>query len=228
MGVTTQVIIPAAAWDDESRLAARDWVTAWWQHRCDLVTVAELAEGPWSKGRAVNAAIAASTADVIVVADSDSFVPVRQFNRVFGAVLRGSWAAPFTTVRRLDPPSTAEVLASDPAVTERPAFRNLAQPPHRVLPGGGIVAAHRNLWSAVGGFDPRFAGWGGEDYALGCAMRTLAEAPARTAWGDLWHLWHTPQPDCRAASPATDALGWRYRTAKFKPDAMRALIGEWR
>ena len=230
MGVTAHVVIPAAAWDDESRLAARDWIVQWWASRGWPVTVAELDTQPWSKGAAANTAIraACATSDVVIVADADVWTDTDSIDRAVRLAAGGQWCAPFTTVRRLDPPSTAEVLTCDPAVTEQPAHRNLAQPPHRVLPGGGIVAAHRNLWSAVCGFDPRFAGWGGEDYALGCAMRTMAEVPARTLPGDLWHLWHTPQPDCRASSPETDALGWRYRKAKFKPDAMRALIGEWR
>lgn len=228
MGIDVDVIVPAAAWDDPARLAARQWTVAWWQDRGYHVTVAELADRPWSKGAAVNDAIAASTARVIVVADADVFTASDQIDKAVKLAAGGQWCVPFDTVRRLDPPSTAEVLARPPALTERPTHRNLAQPPHDALPGGGIIAAHANLWSAVGGFDPRFVDWGGEDYALGLAMRTLQGAPARTLPGDLWHLWHPPQPNTGDESQATAQLAMRYRTALHRPDAMRALIGEWR
>ena len=227
MGVTTHVIMGASTTDDGSRRRARAWTTRWWQARGYQVTIGET-DGPrWCKADAYNQAAAASTADVLVIADADSIPRPRALDRAVDHAAAGGWAVPFRKVRRLTPDATDTLLACDPATQDEPAVRVLAQAPHDALPGGGVVVMHRDIWGQVGGFDPRFRGWGGEDYALGCALRTLA-GPALMCGGNLWHLWHTPQPDCRAASPATDALGWRYRKAKFKPDAMRALIGEWR
>ena len=224
---TAHVVMGASTADDDSRRRARDWTTRWWQSRGWPVTVGHTNQSPWCKADAYNAAVTAVTADVLIVADADSIPRPRALDRAVDHAATGGWAVPFRKVRRLTPDATDTLLACDPATQDEPAVRVLAQAPHDALPGGGVVVVHRNLWSAVGGFDPRFRGWGGEDYALGCALRTLA-GPALMCGGNLWHLWHTPQPDCRAASPATDALGWRYRKAKFKPDAMRALIGEWR
>lgn len=222
------VIIPSAAWDDEARVAARRWVTGWWLARgCDVVTP-QLAERPWRKGAAVNDAIRAATGDVVVVADADSFVAERAVERMIRKVLAGAWVAPFTSVRRLDKAATAEVLALSPATVDRPPVRTLAQKPHAVLPGGGIIAAHRDVWAEVGGFDPRFADWGGEDYSLGCAMRTVTGQACTTITGDLWHLWHRPQNNVRQESRETSALAFRYRRAKFRPDDMRQLLAEWR
>ena len=226
MGV--EVIIPAAVWDDAHRTAARWWTAARWKTQGHTVTVATLASRPWSKGRSVNAAIAASTADVIVVADGDCFVPFDSMTDAISLARTGNWVVPFAWVRRLDCTSTAHTLLTPPALVDTPERRGLAQDPHSALPGGGIIAASREVWSTVGGFDPRFTDWGGEDYALGCALRTMTGMPAVTMPGDLWHLWHPPQPNVSGESAATSALALRYRLAKFRPDQMTQLLAEWR
>jgi len=220
-----EVIVPAAAWDSD-RVPLREWVLGWWQSRGYRTTVAMLDDKPWRKGAAVNPAIAASDADVIVIADADSWAPTRQIDRMIRyASDPGRWVAPFDMVRRLDAASSAEVLALDPATVETPPATRLDRKPHTVLPGGGIIAAHRDTWDLVGGFDPRFADWGGEDYSLGCALRTMTNRAATTIPGTLWHLWHTPQPE---ETSHTSALALRYRKAKFRPDDMTALLAEWR
>ncbi len=226
MGV--EVVVPAAAWDDQSRVAARGWVTRWWQVRGFRVTVAGLTERPWRKGAAVNAAIRSSPADVIVVADSDCFVSTASVERMVSEAAAGAWVAPFSRVKRLTVDATDALLGCDPAAVESPPIQALERAAHPVLPGGGIVAAHRDVWALVGGFDPRFADWGGEDYALGCALRTMTGQRAITHGGDLWHLWHTPQPNVRDESPETSRLSWRYRKAKFQRDVMTDLLAEWR
>lgn len=226
MGV--EVIIPAAGWDDATRVAARAWIVRWWQVRNCRVTVAGLAQEPWSKGAAVNDAISSSTADVIVVADADSFVSTKAVGRMIRKAGVVGWVTPFDRVSRLDSASTAVLLGCDPAQVERPPVKVLVQKPHNALPGGGIIAAHRDIWNTVGGFDPRFTDWGGEDYSLGVAMRTMTNAAPTIFPGDLWHLWHEPQTNVRAESGQTSALAFRYRKAKFRPDSMRQLLAEWR
>lgn len=217
----------ASALDDDTRRRARDWTTRWYEGRGYQVTVGHTDGQQWCKADAYNEAASASTADVLVIADADSYPRSASLARAVDHAAAGGWAVPFRKVRRLTDAATDVLLGCDPAVQEDPAVRVLGQAPHDALPGGGVVVVHRDIWAQVGGFDPRFRGWGGEDYALGCALRTLADRPL-ICGGNLWHLWHTPQPDCRASSPDTDALGWRYRKAKFKPHQMRALIGEWR
>ena len=224
----TEVIIPSASWDDPTRVAARDWVAQWWESRGHRVTIAETSHKPWSKGRAVNPAIAASDAQVVIVADGDSWAPRRAIERLITHVGASGWGAPFSSVKRLDRAATARVMSQAPGKTETVAHPTLAQPPHVRLMGGGIIAATRDLWAKVGGFDPRFEGWGGEDYSLGCALRTLSGKRGESVTGDLWHLWHPPQPEARNEHPDTTRLAARYRRAKFRPVDMAALIGEWR
>lgn len=228
MGLTGHVVLGHWAGDDDTRTRARDWVTEWWQRRGLPVTTGVCDCATWCKAHAYNQTAANVDADVVIVADADSILPAPAVRWALTAAQAHGWAVPFDKVHRLDRNRTNLLLTYPPTGVPTPEpGHGLAQPVHDALPGGGIVAVRRDVWDQAGGFDPRFAGWGGEDYALGAALRTFA-GPAAILPGALWHLWHTPQPDCRAASPETDALAWRYRKAKFRPDDMRALIAEWR
>ena len=213
-----QVLIPFGG-EDPHRAAARDWVAARYAQRFE-VTIAEMS-GPWSKGAAVNPALDASTADIIIAADADSFVDEQHLDRaILHAEVHG-WAMPHSIVKRFDRSSTADILAG------RPGRRRLERGSYPALPGGGIVVATKQAWSTVRGFDPRFVGWGGEDHALGLAFGALV-APVNTRrHAALCHLWHPPHPHCRKPSQANRDLDARYRKARRNPDLMADLVGEW-
>ena len=226
MGV--EVIIPASSWDAPERVRARGWVARWWESFGYRVTVAVTGVRPWSKGRAVNPAIAASDADVVIVADGDSWVDRRTVPRCVEHALAGRWCVPFRQVRRLTADASDVVLGCDPATVTRPPVVDLAQNSAGALAGGGVVVASRDTWGLVGGIDPRFEDWGGEDYSLGLALRTMTGSPAVVRGGNLWHLWHPPQGNVRSENQQTKHLAWRYRCAKFRPGDMVRLIDEWR
>lgn len=226
--MSVEVIVGTHADDDAHRRAARDWTVARYRARGWPITVTTARLQPWRKAEAYNAAVEASSADVVILADSDSFVSSEALEWAAYAAADVGWAVPFTKVCRLTEQATAATLQLDPAEVEYPRDRALGQKAHDVLAGGGIVAMTRDLALQCGPFDPRFVGWGGEDYALGCAARTLAGDYPASRRGPLWHLWHPPQPRTAELDEATNRLGFRYRVAKFQPDAMRALIAEWR
>ncbi len=223
-----QVIIGGHVDDDDHRYASRQWVAGWYAAR-GLMPLVYLADArPWAKADAYNAAVSLTDADVAVLADADSFVALEALQWAIGQAAEVGWAAPFSRVNRLDEAATMACLDADPVTTEVPPVRTLAQEVHDCLPGGGIVAMRTDLAVACGPFDPRFRGWGGEDFALGNAARTLSGNYAAQRPGPLWHLWHPPQPRTADLDQATERLALRYRIAKFKPDAMRDLIDEWR
>lgn len=61
--------------------------------------------------------------------------------------------------------------------------------PAQMIDIGGPRAIPRALWERVGGFDPRFIGWGGEDTAFAHCCRILA-GPSGRLPGVLWSLYH--------------------------------------
>jgi hypothetical protein len=88
------------------------------------------------------------------------------------------------------------------------------------------VVVPRPLWDAVGGFDERFEGWGGEDDAFHAACRALCGTERLR--GVAWHLWHEESPwrDHRSALYVQAYhLANRY-THTREAKAMRALLGE--
>ena len=223
--MNVEVIIGCHVDDDPHRRAARDWVTRWYTTRGYPVSVGQATAHPWCKADAYNRPVAASRAEVVVLADADSFVPHSALQAALQQVYATGWAVPFSRVRRLTAEATAATLATDPAGADRPAATDTEADVHDVLPGGGICVMLRSLALQCGPFDPRFLGYGGEDYALGCAARTFAGNYAMQQPGYLWHLWH---PRADGPSHDTKVLLHRYRRAKFNPDATRALIQEWR
>jgi hypothetical protein len=176
----------------------------------------------WSKGAALHEAVSASSGDVMVLHDSDSYVDPVVLERCVQLVASGrcGWAMPHGVVKRYDERSSALVYAGTPP--RRPTF---ARRPYRGVSGGGIVVVSRAAWDIVGGVDPRFEGWGGEDLAFGYALRTLIGRPIRLN-AELVHLWHPPAaPDLRPGVESA-ALLERYRSALSWPEAMRVLVAE--
>jgi hypothetical protein len=70
--------------------------------------------------------------------------------------------------------------------------------------GGGSLAVTTNAYTAVGGFDEEFVGWGGEDVDFWERVATRRVY----SWGSqpLIHLWHAPQP---GKTPAKDTPAMR-------------------
>lgn len=200
------------------RRRALDWVTA--RYRWP-VTLAVAPAGPWCKAAALEAAVAESTADILVIADADVWcdgTPV-----AVDAVRGGApWAVPHTRVRRLTRPSTRWMLAGH----EPDPGYDVEERPYRGIMGGGLTVLPREIYQQVP-LDRRFTGWGQEDISWGIALGTLAGSRWRGT-SDLVHLWHPPQERLsrRVGSEEGLALHRRYQLAQDDPAAMTALIEE--
>lgn len=172
----------------------------------------------WSKGEALADALTRTDADILVVADADSWIDTDLRPAVAGASVAG-WAVPHKTVHRLDDTATNQVLDGGPfkGEVERRVYDGWT--------GGGIVIITRDLAQRIP-LDPRFHGWGGEDQSWGRALRTLHGQPWR-ANEPLWHLHHPPQPRPDRNQPnQTERLRRRYYRAQNKPKEMAAIIEE--
>lgn len=220
--VSVNVVLPRARRNALGREHVREWVTARYNrlHPGWTVTQAECPTARWSKGAAANPVLLTSEADVIVLADADSYVDSRVLSRAVEAVAGGShgWAVPFTVVKRITRADTRRILDGDPV--PRPTLERHA----RALPGGGIVVASREAWRTVNGVDPRFNGWGGEDACLGYTLTALVGAPWTPPPAALWHLWH---PAARRPTQTTNDLWNRYRRARCQSGALAQIVKEW-
>lgn len=229
--MTVSLIVPVTA-DRE-----RNW--AWLRFRYaydfpdwEIIEHSDPVE-PWSKGAAVNAAAERATGAVYVIADADLHVefPYALLTSL-GALRDGApWVVPYDRVYRLSEGLTERVVSDAPdspinfdAPDPRPLpDRVLERPSHRGPAGGGIVVVRAADFHAVGGVDPAFTVWGGEDEAFGRALDTLIGPHVRLGY-PAWHLWHpTLRPPNGRSSAENEALAGLYRDAVGDREAMAAL-----
>lgn len=219
------LIVPRLA-GDPARDAAWSFVRARYETLHPDLELIEATIDPWTKTAAVNKAVDDCGHDVLVVADADLIVDRVALERCVKLATVG-WSVPHSTVYRLDRDRTDDVLAGPVDIDPVPIIdRHLTRKAYYGHAGGGILVVARWAWSIVGGFDERFDVWGGEDVALGWALRTLV-GPGLRVHGPLWHLWHPQQSTYRDARFAAGMrLTNRYRDAAGDPDRMNQLLLE--
>lgn len=218
--MTVSVIVPYRS-GCEWRARAWDYVRRrYQQHHPEWDLIEGSCEGEWSKGAAVADALGHTDSSVLVLADADSYTDPATMRQAVDRVHETGWVVPHFKVFRLGIHGTNRVYRGDPV-----HFGHTIRAAYVGLPGGGITVITRDAYEAVGGIDPRFLGWGGEDISFGWALDALIGPPLRLE-GDLWHLWHPhPAPRLRG-SPESEALVARYTAARGEPLQMQALIEE--
>lgn len=213
---TVEVLVPWLA-GCPHRERALDWVKGKYEALGWPVTVAP-GGSPWVKAEAVNPAVQASSADIVVIADADVWTDGLP-ESVRAVELGAPWGKPHSLVHRL-------TAASTQALYEGRPWHELDQPPYHGVAGGGFIIARRETLLDIP-MDPRFIGWGQEDIAYAIALHTLA-GPAWLGDADLTHLYHPPQERLSRTwgSMENKRLLRRYAAAKRKPKAMRELLEE--
>lgn len=181
-------------------------------------------EGPYNRAAAILDAADHSDADLFVVADADIWCDPQP---ALQPAIDHGWAIPHLLIHRLSQQSTAYVLAGAdwhglPLSTDNRQDSR----PYRGHETGTLVVIRRDVLFDVPP-DRRFVGWGSEDDAWACALRTLVGKAWRGS-DDLVHLWHPPQPR-KTRVVGTDEnrrLLRRYRNAHRHPELMRQLLEE--
>lgn len=174
-------------------------------------------DGPFNRSRALNrAARQAADADVLVVADGDSFTEGSQLaDAVDRAVATGQITFAYDRFCYLSRAGSVKIMGG---------FRGMWEPFVEFTMTGtcsSAVVTTRALWDQVGGFDETFVGWGGEDVAFSLACQTFGGGLQRIP-GPVWHLWHPPAPHTHDHIwPERIKL---YAAAAYRPDAMRELV----
>lgn len=218
--MSVEVVVPLRTNGCPYRQKAWEFCRNWWDRYTYSLVIAPGGE-PWSKGEAVMPAIAASKAEIVVVCDAD--VLPNGLEEAVRAVRNGSaWARPHSSVVRLSREGTGAYMAGEPW-NSHPLDRK----PYPGLDGGGVVVAPRKTLLEIP-MDPRFTGWGNEDWAWGFALTTFLRKPWRGIH-PLIHLWHPSEPrdvNRKDGSPENQALWQRYHDARSNPDRMRQLLEE--
>jgi len=207
----------------------------------------------FSKSVAVNDAVAKAKGDVFVIVDADGYIDAdsvvhcAEEIRHARKIGRKLWFVPYRQFFRLTEEASSRLLESDPAdpypfPSPLDAASTLGDTDPKVghWYGAMIQIMPREAFESVGGWDPRFRGWGGEDHAAMRAVDTLYGLH-KTLPGQVLHIWHPqlgPQGaasvvhwkermwENQSESGVNNNLSHRYYAAQGKPTIMRKLVDE--
>jgi glycosyltransferase involved in cell wall biosynthesis len=148
-------------------------------------------EGPlFNRAAAINtAARIAGNWSVAVIADSDIFLDRKQIDKAVAAAREtGRLVAAFNEVRYLSEVVTSTMLRNKNLDVNSRLYKSVrtASETQSMCP-----AVPRSVFEAVGGFDPGYRGWGGEDNAFWHSATIVSGEPVRIP-GPVYHMWHPP------------------------------------
>jgi len=224
------------------------WLRTYWQYELpDAEVVIGTSTNPsFSKTEALNDAAKKAHGRIFVLLDSDAYLRgdtiLRAARAIEESARRGQnrWFIPYRRLYRLVEASTELILNSDPKWPVRlpspPAAEDVesmttATYGHHF--GAMVQIMPREAFESVGGMDPRFEGWGGEDVAFVRAVDTLF-GKHKTLNAEVLHLWH-PSIGHNASNKMWEGqnrpgmnghLASRYHRATGDPQRMRALVEE--
>lgn len=140
----------------------------------------------FSRARACNNGVENITGDVILINDADTLCPPENVRKAVGlAAASPGLVRAYTRYRRISRAATAKVTTYKEALAALDTDVEWQQDPAYAH---GCAVTRRACWEKVGGYDPRFEGWGYEDCAAELIFNSLW--PDRRVTGDLFHLWH--------------------------------------
>ena len=140
----------------------------------------------YNRAWTLNAGVEAARAPIVILHDNDMLVPARYAAECAARVADGY---DFLELKRftfyLDEETTQRVFATGalPPPVPSTIVQNLQ---------GASIAARREAYFDIGGFDESFVGWGGEDNEF-WERAELGGRAYRFGYLPFLHLWHAPQ-----------------------------------
>lgn len=229
-GIPHEVIISDYGSSDSSAIA--DLAAS-----VDAVHAIAATEGEWSRSRALNAGVRASSGGLILATYADMLFTRRALSRTVEQLEQHPHEIVILQCRDLPLGYSHDVVRREGVDENRFARIGQIRPRWGM---GGLVGIRRNLWDRLRGWDERMHTYGGEDVDFG---RRAQRMGARIDWLDepgvaMFHIWHPStsaragrSPEATAAIAAnrkihqTDPTTARNRTsARYLPKGMLPLV----
>lgn len=169
----------------------------------------------WSLSRAINDAALHAKTPKLLICPGDYRLTDADIEAASKALDVNPWWGPFHSVYELTQESTDRVLNG-----EEPTLKMAGTMGGWCMP---CTAVRADVFDDVGGFDPRFEGWGPEDAAFRHKLKVLYGEP-EAATG---HVFELAAP--RSGRPKAEINGLLYCDRYLKattPEEIRAIINE--
>ncbi len=174
-------------------------------------------ELPYNRSSTLNAGAKAARTQLLILHDNDFLVPVSYASEL---VTRHKEGWEFIDLKRfmfyLTQEASARAIQSmriELPLDVEYITQNLC--------AGGSVAADRDAYFAIGGFDESFVGWGGEDNDFW--ERASTRRVFSFAYLPLLHLWHSPQREKLDAEAAAGRVRFRELEKTSPLERIKAL-----
>lgn len=222
------IIIPFQT-DNGPRAEAFKWIVQYYNR---VMPEAELCLGTIdhdeiNKSKAVNFAAKKATREIFVIADADVVYDPKLIVEAIKELKEAAWVVPFTEIYDINRSKTEGLLQTTPSWPMDVKAKDCTKA-NWIYKGfaGKLFVIPRVNFEAVGGFDERFIGWGGEDDAFSLSIQTLCGKLVNLN-GGLYHLWH-PSSSYKTnphGKVNADLLN-RYKRASGNKKQMLKLIHE--
>jgi glycosyltransferase involved in cell wall biosynthesis len=264
-GYGISILVPFHTTDTNSQRAKNwEWLHKYWKKQlpgAELIMGVDSEVGkdnkPFSKSCAVNDAASKASGDILVIVDADGYISVDSILKCADEIRKARkkkrklWFIPYRQFYRLTEDASKKILESDPEkscrysnkppddhVLNTEKFNGLLGSAYGHRYGALIQIMPKEAFELVGGWDERFRGWGGEDYAAMKAMDTLYW-PHKTLPSPVFHIWHPFKTvesakvnirlwDNQQKGNINGVLSNRYHLAQGNLSAMRKLVNEWK
>jgi hypothetical protein len=158
-------------------------------------------DDPYNRSWTLNAGARMAEGEVLILHDNDMLCPAGYAAEALARAREG-WA--FQQLKRftfyLGEHDSAALFAGGPLRTDVPS--TVVQNLH-----GASIAASREAYFEIGGFDESFLGWGGEDNEFWDRAETTGRVYA-FGYLPFIHLWHAPQPGKQLGNDAPAVRRW--------------------
>ncbi len=150
--------------------------------------------GPFNKGWGLNVGVRQAGTPVLMFCNADLLVQGAPARWADACVNGFQVVKPYRQLVDLSPETTALVRAS--GLSALPSTLGGAQASAREARGefaplcGGAFVMRADAFYALGGWDERFLGWGGEDDAMSYKIERARLATLELDEGPALHLWH--------------------------------------
>lgn len=188
----------------------------------------QVGSAEFSRAAEVNRLAAQAREPVIVVNDADTLCRPENVMRAYRlAVEKPGLVRAYSRYQRLSRGATDTLFGPwtpEPYQAALSAPDNWFEWEQEPAYAHGCAITRRECFEQVGGYDPKFVGWGYED----CAAELIYDAhfePDRRVQGDLVHFWH---PDAGGGEDSRRNADLYYRLYEpYRGDAAALLAARW-